>query len=34
MPTIIEAVKQYATIGEICGAMRNRWGEFSEASGF
>lgn len=28
MPFIIEAVKSYATIGEICGIMRERWGEF------
>ncbi|MFC1868495.1 methylmalonyl-CoA mutase [Thermodesulfobacteriota bacterium] len=28
MPNIIDAVKAYATIGEICGIMRERWGEF------
>jgi len=28
MPVIIEAVKCYATIGEICGVMRGKWGEF------
>jgi methylmalonyl-CoA mutase, N-terminal domain len=28
MPNIIEAVKCYATIGEICGVMREKWGEF------
>ncbi|MFH1490821.1 MAG: methylmalonyl-CoA mutase family protein [Pseudomonadota bacterium] len=28
MPHIIEAVKAYATIGEICGIMREKWGEF------
>ncbi|MBW1913281.1 MAG: hypothetical protein JRI43_09080 [Deltaproteobacteria bacterium] len=28
MPYIIEAVKAYATIGEICGIMREKWGEF------
>lgn len=28
MPAIIEAVKSYATIGEICGIMREEWGEF------
>jgi methylmalonyl-CoA mutase N-terminal domain/subunit len=28
MPKIIEAVKSYATIGEICGLMRKKWGEF------
>jgi methylmalonyl-CoA mutase N-terminal domain/subunit len=34
MPAIIEAVKQYATVGEICGVMRSKWGEFSESSTF
>jgi methylmalonyl-CoA mutase N-terminal domain/subunit len=28
MPPIIHAVKQYATLGEICGIMREIWGEF------
>jgi methylmalonyl-CoA mutase N-terminal domain/subunit len=28
MPYIVEAVKCYATIGEICGVMRQKWGEF------
>jgi len=28
MPWILEAVKAYATIGEICGIMRKKWGEF------
>jgi methylmalonyl-CoA mutase N-terminal domain/subunit len=28
MPCIIEAVRRYATIGEICGVMRQKWGEF------
>lgn len=28
MPKIIEAVKCYATIGEICRVMREKWGEF------
>jgi methylmalonyl-CoA mutase N-terminal domain/subunit len=28
MPSIIEAVKAYATLGEICGVMREKWGEF------
>ncbi|MBI2994589.1 MAG: methylmalonyl-CoA mutase [Gammaproteobacteria bacterium] len=32
MPAMIEAVRCYATIGEICAVMRNRWGEFSDAS--
>jgi methylmalonyl-CoA mutase N-terminal domain/subunit len=34
MSPIIKAVKQYATVGEICGVMRERWGEFSDASLF
>ena len=32
MPHIIEAVKSYATIGEICGIMRKKWGEFQAAT--
>jgi methylmalonyl-CoA mutase N-terminal domain/subunit len=32
MPVIIEAVKSYATVGEICGVMRDKWGEFRETS--
>lgn len=28
MPQIIDAVKQYATLGEICGILREKWGEF------
>jgi methylmalonyl-CoA mutase N-terminal domain/subunit len=32
MPPIIEAVKCYATVGEICGVMRNKWGEFRDTS--
>lgn len=28
MPSIIKAVRCYATIGEICGIMRGKWGEF------
>jgi len=28
MPNIIHAVKCYATIGEICGVLRQKWGEF------
>jgi methylmalonyl-CoA mutase N-terminal domain/subunit len=29
MPHIIKAVKCYASIGEICGVMREKWGEYS-----
>jgi len=32
MIPIIAAVKEYATVGEICGAIRNKWGEFSDSS--
>jgi methylmalonyl-CoA mutase N-terminal domain/subunit len=32
MPHIIEAVKSYATIGEICGVMREKWGEFQAST--
>jgi len=28
MPSIIDAVKCYASIGEICNVMRSRWGEY------
>jgi methylmalonyl-CoA mutase N-terminal domain/subunit len=30
MPTMIEAVRCYATVGEICDALREVWGEFEE----
>ncbi|MBW2572531.1 MAG: methylmalonyl-CoA mutase [Deltaproteobacteria bacterium] len=29
MPSIIEAVQCYASLGEICGVMREKWGEYS-----
>jgi len=32
MPWILEAVKAYATVGEICGIMRKKWGEFKAAT--
>jgi methylmalonyl-CoA mutase N-terminal domain/subunit len=28
MPCIITAVKSYASLGEICGTMRDKWGEY------
>lgn len=28
MPSIVEAVKTYASVGEICGALRTEWGEY------
>ena len=31
MPLLIEAVEAYATIGEICGVLREEWGEYQEA---
>jgi methylmalonyl-CoA mutase N-terminal domain/subunit len=30
MPFLIEAVEAYATIGEICGALREVFGEFKQ----
>jgi methylmalonyl-CoA mutase N-terminal domain/subunit len=30
IPSIISAVKAYATIGEICDALREVWGEYKE----
>ena len=30
MPLFIEAVEAYATIGEICGVLREEWGEYRE----
>jgi len=30
MPKILEAVKAYATVGEIIGVLRETWGEYSE----
>jgi len=32
IPPMIEAVKQYTTIGEICNLMRQRWGEYRDQS--
>ena len=31
MPHIIEAVKNYATLGEICGVLREEFGEYRES---
>ena len=28
MPSVLDAVKAYATVGEICGVMRGHWGEY------
>ena len=30
MPLLIEAVEAYATVGEICGILREEWGEYQE----
>ena len=30
MPKILEAVKAYATVGEIIGVLREVWGEYTE----
>lgn len=34
MPAIIEAVEAYATMGEICGALKDVFGEYKEPSLF
>ena len=34
MPAIIEAVKCYASIGEICNVMRAKWGEYAPPDDF
>ena len=28
MPAILDAVRAYATLGEICGELRQAWGEY------
>jgi methylmalonyl-CoA mutase N-terminal domain/subunit len=30
MPPILEAVRAYATLGEMCDALRDVWGEYEE----
>ena len=30
MPLLIEAVRAYATVGEMCDALRHVWGEYEE----
>jgi methylmalonyl-CoA mutase, N-terminal domain len=32
MPFIVEAVKAYATVGEICDALRQVYGTYTEVS--
>jgi methylmalonyl-CoA mutase N-terminal domain/subunit len=34
MPPILEAVRSYATLGEMCDALRDVWGEHEEAATF
>lgn len=34
MPSILEAVRAYATLGEICGVLRRTFGEYRAPSGF
>ena len=29
MPVILESVKTYATLGEMCGVLRETWGEYT-----
>jgi methylmalonyl-CoA mutase N-terminal domain/subunit len=31
MPFILDAVREYATLGEICGVMREIFGEYEQA---
>ena len=30
MPALLDAVRAYATIGEMCDALRDVWGEYQE----
>jgi methylmalonyl-CoA mutase N-terminal domain/subunit len=30
MPPILDAVRAYATVGEMCNALRDVWGEYEE----
>jgi len=34
VPPVIEAMRAYATVGEVCDALREVWGEFREPSIF
>jgi methylmalonyl-CoA mutase N-terminal domain/subunit len=34
MPPILEAVRAYATLGEMAGALRDVWGEHKEPTAF
>jgi hypothetical protein len=30
MPPILDAVREYATLGEMCDRLRHEWGEYEE----
>jgi methylmalonyl-CoA mutase N-terminal domain/subunit len=30
MPALLDAVRAYATVGEMCDALREVWGEYEE----
>jgi methylmalonyl-CoA mutase N-terminal domain/subunit len=30
MPALLDAVRAYATVGEMCDALRDVWGEYQE----
>ena len=32
MPLLLEAVRAYATLGEMCDALRDVWGEYEETA--
>jgi len=34
MPVLLDAVRAYATIGEMCDALRDVWGEYQEQATF
>jgi methylmalonyl-CoA mutase N-terminal domain/subunit len=34
MPVVLEAVRAYATLGEICDVFRKVWGAYREAGTF
>ena len=34
VPPMLEAVRAEATLGEICGLLREEWGEYTEPPGF
>ncbi|HET6398462.1 MAG TPA: methylmalonyl-CoA mutase family protein, partial [Candidatus Thermoplasmatota archaeon] len=33
LPHILEAVRAYATLGEVCGVLREEWGEYEAGAG-